>query len=337
MSQWRSWENCLTLLAGLAAILACATGATAADPPLELVKKIELKGKKGKLDHLVVDSKSQRLFLANKVNNSVDVVDLKAGKLRHQFKQQPGAQGLAYAADLERLFVACGTGGYCNIFDGKKYKILKTIKFTDDADNVRYNPKTHLVYVAHAEKALGVIDGKTFEQKPDIELPGPAEGFQLAKGGTRIFLCSPSPNEVLVIDTEENKVLKRYPVKKAAGAHPMGVDEKNHRLFVGCRKKPMIVILNSETGKEITSVDIPEDIDDLYFDAKRKLIYASCGEGYLAVIRQVDADTYKEVGRIKTAKDARTSFFDPKKGRLYLGVPRQKGKKGPEIWVYQVR
>jgi DNA-binding beta-propeller fold protein YncE len=337
MSQQRGWEWCWAFVAGLGAVLAGAFGATAGEPSLKLVQTIALQGKPGKLDHLIVDSKGQRLFLANKVNNTLDIVDLKAGKLLKQVPGQGGAQGLAYAADLDRIYVALGTGGFCNIFDGKDYKLLKTVKFMDDADNVRYNPRTHLVYVAHAENALGVIDAKTFEVKADIKLPGTAEGFQLETERPRLYLCTPSPNEVVVIDTDKNAVVNRYPVKMAEGNHPLGIDEANRRLFVGCRKKPMIVVLDSESGKEITGVDIPGDIDDLYFDAKRKRIYASCGEGFLAVIQQLGADRYELKEKIATVKDARTSFFDPATGRLYLAVPRQQDKKGPEIRVYQAQ
>jgi DNA-binding beta-propeller fold protein YncE len=339
MKQQRRGDGYRIFLAGAAAVLAWSLAAApAAGQSLELKRTIVLKkGKKGKLDHLVVDSKSQRLFLANKVNNTVDVVDLKAGKLLHQIKGQAGAQGLAYAPDLGRLFVALGTGGYCNIFDGKNYKLLKTVKFTDDADNVRYHPGTHLVYVAHAEKALGVIDGKTFDLKADIELPGTAEGFQLDTRRPRLYLCIPSPSQVVVIDTGKNKVVKSYPVKKAGGLHPLAVDEANRRLFIGGRKKPRMVVMDSETGKEVAAVDIPGDVDDLFFDARRKLIYASCGEGFLAVIKQRGPNKYQLLEKIPTVKDARTCFFDPKKRRLYLAVPRQPGKKGPEIRVYQAR
>src|SRR5438045_3172687 len=83
----------------------------AADGPvLEKIQSLDLQGKAGKLDHLIVDSKSGRLFQANKVNNSIDVVDLKTGKLVMQIKGQAGVQGLAYAADLDRLFAGLGTG-----------------------------------------------------------------------------------------------------------------------------------------------------------------------------------------------------------------------------------
>ncbi len=99
----------------------------------------------------------------------------------------------------------------------------------------------------------------------------------------------------------------------------------------------MVVIMDTETGKEIDSVPIAGDVDDVFFDAKRKRIYASCGEGFLAVIRQRDADHYESLDKLATLKDARTSFFDGETGKLYLAVPRQQGKNGPEIHVYQAQ
>ena len=82
----------------------------------------------------------------------------------------------------------------------------------------------------------------------------------------------------------------------AGGGHTIALDEANKRIFVGCRTPPMVVVMDMETGKEITSVPIPKDNDDLFFDAKRKRLYASCGEGFIAVIRQLDADHYEVVG-----------------------------------------
>jgi DNA-binding beta-propeller fold protein YncE len=311
--------------------------APAAEPSLELVQTIAFKGKQGKLDHAALDGKRQRLFVANKVNNTLDVIDLKAGKLLRQITAQSGIQGIAYAADLDRIFVGLGTGGFCNVFDGETYKLLKTIKFKDDSDNVRYNPKTGLVYVAHADNALGVIDAKTFELRADIKLPGSAEGFQLETARPRLYVNIPSPAQVAVVDTDKNEVVKNYPLTLAGNHHPLMLDEANHRLFIGCRKEPKVVIMDSESGKELSSVDIPGDIDDLFMDAAHKRLYASCGEGFLAVLRAKDADHYELAEKIPTAKQARTSLFDPETGRLYLLVPRQGEMKAPEIRVYQAR
>jgi DNA-binding beta-propeller fold protein YncE len=328
-----AWEY--RAAAATVAFLLWAAGVAAAGPLLRQVQTITLKGPAGRLDHLALDAKHGRLFVANMANASLDVVDLQAGKLVKQLPGQFGIQGIAYAADLDRIFVGLGQGGFCNVFDGDGYKQLKTVKFADDADNVRYNAATHLVYVAHAETALAVIDAKTLEVKADIQLPGQAESFQLEKGRPRLYLNTPSPTQINVIDTDKNEVVGHYPLQRAAANYPLALDEANRRLFVGCRKPPTVVVLDSETGKEVAAAPIPGDTDDVFFDARRQRLYASCGEGFLAVIRQMDADHYEMLEKVPTVKGARTCLFDPEAGRLYLLVPRQAGKEGPEVWVYQ--
>ena len=148
---------------------------------------------------------------------------------------------------------------------------------------------------------------------------------------------TPSPSQILVFDTEKREVVKTYALKRAGANYPLALDEANRRLFAGCRKPPMVVVLDSESGKEVAGVPIPGDVDDLFYDAKRGRLYAACGEGKLAVLRQVDADRYEPLATIATAKLARTCLFDASAGRLFLAVPRQPGWAGPQVWVYKVR
>jgi DNA-binding beta-propeller fold protein YncE len=304
---------------------------------LELIQTIPLKGKPGNLDHVALDAKRDRLLVANKANNTLDVVDLKTGALIKQVPNQTGIQGIGVAPDLNRIFVGLGTNGLCNVFDAETYRAVKTIKFADDADNVLYNPRTHLTYVAHAESALGVINARSNALKADIKLPGGAESFQVETQRPRLYVNIPSPSQVAVIDTEKNEVVTSYPVKLAEGPHPMALDEANHRVYVGCRKAPLVVVLDTESGKELGSAPIADGVDDMFLDTGRKRIYASCGEGFLVVIKVVDNDHIETVEKIPTAKGAKTCLFVQETGRLYLAVPRQEGKEGPEIQVYQAK
>jgi DNA-binding beta-propeller fold protein YncE len=312
-------------------------GATAYAAELELVQTIPLKGKAGGLDHLALDAKRDRLLVANKANNTLDVVDLKAGTLLKQVPNQTGVQGIAYAPEGDRVYVGLGTNGLCNVFDADSYKAVKTIKFADDCDNVRYNPKTQLVYVAHAEQSLGVISAKTNALKADIKLPAAAEAFVLEAGRPRAYVAAPSPCQIIVIDTEKNAVATSYPVKAAGGAHPVALDEVSHRLYLGCRTEPKVVVMDTESGKEVGEAAIPGDIDDLFLDATRKRLFAACGEGFLAVLKVTDTDKVEVAEKIPTTKGARTCFYVPETGKLYLAVPRQEGKDGPEIRVYQAK
>jgi DNA-binding beta-propeller fold protein YncE len=322
------------ILACWAAVLLAAPAAPGAEPTtLKLLQTIPLKGAAGRLDHMAIDSKGGRLFVANLSNNSLDVVDLKAGRLVKQVPGQTKIQGIAYAPDLDRIFVGNGIAGTCSVFDGKDYSLLKSLPFPD-ADNVRYNPRTHLVYVEHAERTLTALDARTYEKKAEVKLPGRPQAFLLEPGRSRLYLNALGPSVVVVIDTDRNEVLRRWPLKLADRGYPIALDAANRRLFVAAREKPVIVVLNADSGEAITAVPIPADVDDLFYDGKRKRLYASCGEGVLAVVRQRDADHYKLLEKIPTVKLARTCFFDPEGDRLYLGLPRQEGKEGPEIRVY---
>jgi DNA-binding beta-propeller fold protein YncE len=331
---WGGW--CAALLA--AGLLAAPRPGVAAEPAtLELLQTIPLKGAAGRLDHLAIDTRNGRLFVANLSNNSLDVVDLKAGKLVKQVPDQRKIQGIAYAPDLDRIYVGNGIGGECNVFDGKDYRLLKSIKLPG-ADNVRYLARRGLTYVGHAEKSLSAIDARTYEVKATVKLPGRPEGFQLETRRPRLYMNTVDPTRLVVVDTDKNEVLHTHALTLADRSYPMALDEANHRVFLGCRNKPSVVVVDSESGREVTSVGIPEDIDDLFYDARNRRLYASCGAGALAVVRQRDADHYEPLETIRTVKLARTCFFDPAAGgRLYLGVPRQEGEEGPSIRVYKPR
>jgi hypothetical protein len=43
------------------------------------------------------------------------------------------------------------------------------------------------------------------------------------------------------------------------------------------------------------------------------------------------------IAKMETPRLSRTCAFSGKTGKLYLGVPKQKGKEGPEIWVYEAK
>jgi DNA-binding beta-propeller fold protein YncE len=338
--RWTRNTDCLWMMAALVtAVLTPGVIMAAEEPPLERVQTIELKGPVGGLDHLALDAKRGRLFVANTINGSLDVVDLKAGKLLKQVPGQRGIRGIDYDPGSDRVFVGIGVGGICNFFDGQSYEMLKSIPLGDDADNVRYNPRTNRVYVVHADKELSVIDAKDYSVRQPIALPTSLGAFKLESSRPRMY-ANAKNDGVIAIDTEQDKIIGRFSVAPSGVNAAVAIDEPNHRLFIGCRKNPALVVMDSDTGKIVASVPIPGDVDDLSFDPARKRIFASCGDGAIAVIRQLNEDSYESLGTIATVKRARTSIFNPETGHLYLAVPRtadRPDQENPEVWVYQAR
>ncbi len=320
---------------GAIAALALAGPASADEPAsLELIQTIPLQGAAGRLDHLAWDEKGNRLFLANLSNNSLDVVDVTAGKLVKQITNQKKIQGVAYVAGLDRIFVGNGADGVCNVFNGQDYQLLQSIKLPG-ADNVRYDASSRLIYVAHEENSLSAVDAATLEVKATIKLPGPPEAFQIDSQRSRIYVNVPEPAQVAVIDANKNEVIATHPLKLAGGNFPMALDAKNGRIFLGCRKPPKVVVLETMTGKEVAGIDIPAGIDDLFFDARRRRLYATCGEGYLTVIQERDGNRFEIIDKIAVPKLTRTCYFDAASDRLFVPIPRQVGQAGPTLRVYR--
>jgi DNA-binding beta-propeller fold protein YncE len=320
------------LLALLLALVLAAPYLGAAEP-LALTQTIVLKGKGGNLDHLAVDSQGGRVFVANKPNNTLDIVDLKTGKLIMQIADQGKVSGVDYAPDLDIIYVGNGAG-QVNAFSGKDYKQVFSTPVAK-ADNVHYHPATKMVYAAHGS-TFSALDAKTGEIKSKVTMPGDGHGFEIDKKAGRAFVSLTKPNQVGVVDLGKNEVAEKFALTMAEGNSPLVYDNASARVYVGCRKQPMVVVFDAKTGKEVSSVAIPGDIDDLLFDPARNRLYAICGEGSIAVIEKTSDDKYKVIGKVDTAKKARTGTLSTSGDRLYLGVPKQDGSEAAEVRVYTV-
>jgi len=326
----------VTLTALIAALMAYASEpAQAADPaPLVLVQTIPLKGVVGNLDHLAVDARGGRLFVANKANNTLDVVDLKAGTLVKQIPGQTKVSGVVYARDLDMIFVGNG-GGVCNGIDGKDYKTVFSTP-AEKADNVYYHSGNKTVYVAHGE-TVSVLDAKTGEVKNRIATGGKTEEFRVDKKANKLYVNLRSPSVVAVIDLSTNEVVDRFKLTMTETNGPLAYDDKAGMLFVGCGgKAPMIIVVDAKNGTELASVAIPAGIDNLHYDSKRSRLYASCGEGAVAVVEK-KGDKYALIAKVETAKKAKTSIYHSGSGRLYVGAPRVEGTEAPQVLVYEAR
>jgi DNA-binding beta-propeller fold protein YncE len=299
--------------------------------PLRVEKVIEMPDVQGRIDHLSIDVKGERLFVAALGNNTLEVIDLKAGKRAKTIGQLKEPQGIRYVPETDRLYLANGGDGSVRIFDASSYAPLKTLEFGDDADNLRYDPVRKRMYVGYGSGALGEIDSEG-NKVSDTKLDAHPESFQLEKDSPRIYVNLPKSRKVVVVDREKHAVTATWKTGMAYANYPMALDESEHRLFVVTRLPARLLVFDTNTGTIIQKVAAVGDCDDVFYDSKRKRIYASGGDGAISVFEQNHPDHYTELARIATVKGARTSFFSPELDRLFLAVRRE----GPEPAAIQV-
>ncbi len=275
----------------LSTILAvtCVTGCSpkTADDPLTLSRTIALEGVSGRIDHMAIDLEGKRLFVACLGNNTVEVLDLAAGRRAGTITGLKEPQGVVFVPESGRIVAANGGDGTVRFYDGKTLQQVKTIDFKDDADNLRYDPAGKRIYVGYGSGAIGVLNAETGERTADIKLPGHPESFQLEARGDRIFVNVPTARQVAVVDRRKAAVVAAWPLKGVGANFPMALDEGNHRLFIGCRTPARLLVLDTESGNVVAALDCAGDVDDVFYDPAAKRIYLSGGEGRLTVLAQI--------------------------------------------------
>ena len=318
------------------AIIICPAIAQAGEAKIELKQTIPLPGVEGRIDHFDFDALGERLFVCALGNNSVEVIDLRKGERVHSITGLGTPQGIAYIPELDRLFVANDQGGIVKIFDARSFQSVGELSFNDDADNVRYDNLLKRVYVGFGSGGIGIINTADGKHVGSIKLAAHPEAFAFEKNGQRIFVNVPTARHVAVIDRAKGAVIAKWSTGLAFGNFPIALDEANHRLFVGCRSPSKLVVLDTESGRVLTSIGISGDSDDLFYDSKRHRVYAVCGAGKIDVIEQTDPNTYIVSSKIDTANGARTGLFIPERDTLFVAIPHH-GNQATEIRCYQIQ
>src|SRR6266436_8941621 len=345
-------ENPMRMLFSIGLIAsACMVGSGAgANPPqqdkepLRLVQTIPLPNVKGRIDHMDVDVKGKRLFVAGLENGTLEVVDLKAGKWARSVPGPKAPQGVAYVPALNKVFVANENDDTLKVFRGDTLDLLNTIRLDLGANRVTYDPRGKKLYVgyggASAKKDygdVGVIDAENDKHIGDVRLGVRPAEILMDKSGQTLFVFDSIGGKIQVVDARKSQVLSMWPV---SGQRPGDgeFDEATHRLLIGTRTPPAMIVMDSTSGKEVAKLPTVEGMDGVYFDATNKRVYVSGGRGldvgYIFVYQQNDADHYETIGKIPTRSGAGTSFWSPELNRYYVAAPAH-GNEEAAILVFE--
>jgi DNA-binding beta-propeller fold protein YncE len=300
-----------------------------ADPAAPAHKRtIPLKDVSGRIDHFAYDPDTHRVFIAALGNSSLEVVDLDKGERVGSIPNLKEPQGIACLPQTKQFFVACGGDGTVHAYDAATLKESAHIHLGDDADNVRRGLDGKSIIVGHSSGAVAILDAATLKTSAEIKLPDHPESFQIDPDAGRAYVNVPGGfigggGQVTVIDLKTNQIAATWKLKEGGRNFPMALDAAHKRLFVGCRRPAKLLVIDTDSGKVLSSPECIGDTDDLYCDAKTGRIYVIGGDGALDVFESKDNQTYTRITSIKTAPGARTGLLIPERRSLLIAVPKR--------------
>lgn len=320
--------------AGLALHPAYARGAN--DAALELAASIPLPTVAGRIDHMADDARHGRLLVAALGNGTLEVLDLASGRDLRSIPGFGAPQGVAFAPEADRVYVANGDAHRVDVLDARTFAPLMRIGGLPDADNLRYDAATRTVLVGYGGGALRVLDADSGKSEGDVALAGHPEAFELDPDGRRAYVNVPDAREIAVVDRAQRRVVAAWHTPGARANFPMALDAVRQRLFVGARAPAVMLVYDTASGRVVTRVAIGRDADEIFFDARRRRVYVVCGEGRVDVFRQETPDRYGREAAIATAPHARTGLFVPERRTLYVAAPSGAAS-GARVLVFRAR
>jgi YVTN family beta-propeller protein len=227
--------------------------------------------------------------------------------------------GIAFALEFGKGFTSNGRSNSVTVFDIKSNQILDSIKTGENPDAILFDPYSKKIITCNGRSHnLSIIDASSNTVVATVPLDGkPETAVSDAEG--KIYVNIEDKSEISKVDMKKNKVETTWSISPGHSPSGLAIDRKTHRLFAGCDNK-LLIVVNADNGKVVAQLPIGGGCDGTGFDAGLNYVYASCGEGVLAVIKEKSADQYAVLEDVQTKRSARTCVVDEKIHEVFLSA-----------------
>jgi len=272
----------------------------------KVIKTIEL-SKTG--HYAALNSLTQRLYVPCEDNNDVWIVDVEE---KRPLTRIPLGRALDSPPSVNPengyLYYTSHISDELTVIDGRKGVHVTSIPVGGWPWQAAVNPRTNRVYVDELDKGeVGVIDGFTNKVIARVNLG--VDGH-FAEGGTpnvgspiveyhryvfsgigvdssrnRIYVTCPKEDSLIVIDGENNSILRKVYIGWQAHIAGSGrldvlVNEKTNRIYLFNNILDLLLVLDGDTYEIIDRIDVPREkvgrgfhAITMVLDSRRDIIY----------------------------------------------------------------
>lgn len=281
-------------------------------------------------DYLAVNN--NKLYVSH--GTQVNILNENNGDSIGVIPNTTGVHGIAFVNSLDKGYTSNGGLNNVTVFNLSTNKILGQIATGNDPDAIFYDDYSKKIITCNGKsQSLSIIDPNTDKVIHTIPLSGKPE-TAVSDGKGNVFVNIENKNAISKINIRTYKVEKTWPIAPGESPSGLSIDRKTNRLFAGCDNK-ILVVLNAETGKVVSTSTIGSGCDGTAFDPELRYVYSSNGEGTLTVIKEVSKDKFEVIDNVPTKRGARTNALDIHTHTIYLPTadfgPKASGERRPPM------
>ncbi len=284
-------------LVALAALAASLPALAQAPQFYRLESALTMKSAAPNWDYVTFDPARSYLYIARR-EDGVTVYDAATKKVLGSIENSAQANAITLVQEFDRGYTT-NEDGSTTVFEISSLKTLSRLKLADSADSAVYEPiAKQLIFTIGDNKQVLFLNPRTNSIVGKLELQSAKLEHPTADGQGNVFVAQRDKDVVVRIDVKLRKAIAEW---KTEG------------------RNPVLAVMDSESGKVITTSEIGRGNDGVVYDAETHKIFTSNGiDGNLVVIDQIDANTYKLAEATTTRPYARTMALDPKTKKVFL-------------------
>lgn len=276
-------------------------------------------GGAGGFDFMNIDRGNRLVLAAHPRKSGFAVVNLKTGDVKEV--EAVAVNGIAADSQNHRVFAA-GPDKTLVSYDSTTWAKVGSLSLDGPGDCVQFDEKRGVLYVDNDDgTTLWVVDSKALKIKGSVAIKEAPEYMELDNTRNKLFQAIKSTNTVQVIDVDAMKVVDEWALGDLKSPHGLAMDRRGGKVFVA-GKNGKLVILEANTGKIESTLDVTTNSDQIAYDSGLKRVYIP-GNGVLNIV-QVSGDGAKVVESVEIPKSCHSITVDPQTHDVWLAYSDDK-------------
>jgi len=307
--------------------MACAPNASGKPQPPSILREvahIPMPGPAVRFDYQALDPRNGRLYISHMNADQLVIFDTVSQRVTNNLDGFTRVHGVLVIPDLSRIYASVTGEHRVAVIDSKTLLTLAKVGPIDYPDGMAYAPLVKRVFVSDEHgNSEAVIDATTNTLVASIPLRGGAGNTVYDPTSKHILVAIHAVNELAVIDPQSARIIGNHPLQGIESPHGIALDTSKHLAFVAGEGNHSLAVVDLDTMKVLSTLQVGEEPDVLAFDSGLMRLYVASESGTVSVFQEAGRNI-RLLGEVKMPH-AHTVSVDPKTHLVYFPLEKIDG------------